>query len=450
MTDTAFDEKEKDQEELSAPQYQGVQSPQGMHDVLPVDQPYWARLRAVLEKEAAVFGFERIETPIMERYEVFEKGTGAVTDIVEKEMYTLVTRGNETLALRPEGTPGVVRAYLQHGMTSLPRPVKLWYFGPMFRHDRPQKGRYRQFHQFGLESLNSASAANDVEIIIMIGRILKKLGIKGVVFHLSSLGDPACRPAYEKQLKAHLRAHKSKLCLDCKKRLEKRPLRIFDCKEEKCQRVARVAPKMLDNLCKDCHRHFKEVLEMLDEIEVSYQLDSAIVRGLDYYTRTVFEVIVGGEAGEGALAVGGGGRYDGLIEVLGGRPTPAVGVAMGVERMIEVMRLQKAVVPVTAFRPDVFLAQLGFLAKKKSLKLMTELMNSGVAAAAALDRDSLKAQLKIADRYKVPFTIIIGQKEVLEDSAIIREMQGGTQEVTPRRKLIDVIKKKIQLFKEKQ
>lgn len=419
-----------------------LRAPTGMHDILPEEQGYWSKVLSVIEKEMGLFGFSRIDTPILERRAVFDKGTGAITDIIEKEMYTLTTRGGDVLALRPENTPGVIRAYLEHGMASMPRPVRLWYFGPMFRHDRPQKGRYRQFYQLGIECINSASPACDVEIILVTGRIFKKLGLRGFVFRVSSIGDTVCRPVYEKQLKAHLRANKAKLCAECRKRIDKRPLRVFDCKEEKCQRVARVAPKMLDNLCKDCHRHFKEVLEMLDELEITYQLDPSVVRGLDYYTRTVFEVVITGEESSG-LAIGGGGRYDGLVEVLGGRPTPAVGVALGVERIIEVMKEQKGPVPEPTPKPRIFLAQLGFLAKKKALGMMVDFLGNGIIAATAFDRDSLKAQLKIADRLKVPFTVIMGQKEVLEETVIIRDMGDGTQEIVPRRKCIDVIKKKL-------
>src|SRR3989338_7754807 len=319
-------------EPTAAPPQKGYYlAPSGMHDILPEQQGAWLKFRAICEKEATQFGYGRIETPVLEFLKVFEKGTGAGTDVVEKELYSLSTKGGEALALRPEFTPGIIRAYLEHGLASQPRPVRLFALGPLFRHDRPQKGRFRQFHQLDFECINSDSAACDVEIIFVTFRILKKLGLKNFSFHVSSIGDPACRPAYERQLKGHLRAHKSKLCGDCKRRLEKNPLRVFDCKEEKCQRVARVAPKIIDNLCEACHRHFKETLEMLDELEVPYQLNGNIVRGLDYYTRTVFEVLVtSDQAGETkSLALGGGGRYDGLAEVLGGRPTPAGGGGLG-------------------------------------------------------------------------------------------------------------------------
>ena len=425
-----------------------LRAPTGMHDILPSDQSHWLKVTSAAAKEAGLFGYERIDTPLLEQARVFEKGTGTVTDIIEKEIYTLTTKGGDKLALRPEFTPGIIRAYLENGLANLPKPIKLWTSGALFRHDRPQKGRYRQFNQIDFECINSASAALDAEVILLTSRLLKRVGLKGFIFHLSSIGDPECRPAYEKQLKAHLRVNKAKLCSDCRKRLEVRPLRVFDCKEEKCQRVARVAPKIIDNLCKECHLHFKEVLEILDELEIPYQLDSTIVRGLDYYTRTVFEVKLSAEKdSEAPLALGGGGRYDGLVSVLGGRATPAVGVALGVERIIDALKLQNVPVSPALPKPQIFLAQLGNMAKKKGLRLLNDLQNSGIITAAALDRDSLKAQLKIADRQGVPFTLIIGQKEVLEQSVIIREMQGGTQEIVPQRKLIDVIKKKLQNVK---
>ena len=421
-----------------------------MHDVLPSEQDYWARITAVFGREAGLFGYERLDTPLLELAGVFEKGTGRGTDIVEKEMYAFATKGGDKLALRPEWTPSAVRAYIEHGMVSLPRPVKLWTLGPMFRHDRPQRGRYRQFNQFDIEAINSDNPTSDVEIILVVARALKKLGLKGFIFQLSSIGDSQCRPAYERQLKNHLRAHKTKLCPDCRRRLDERPLRVFDCKEEKCQRVARVAPKILDNLCKDCHHHFKEVLEMLDELEIPYQLNSTIVRGLDYYSRTVFEVLLPAKDGLPSLALGGGGRYDGLVQILGGRPTPAVGAALGVERLVAALKEQNVAVPSARPKAQVFVAQLGFTAKKKVLKMVTELQNSGIVAAAALDRDSLKAQMKIADRLGVLFAVIIGQKEVLENSAIIRDMRDGSQEIVPQRKLVDTIKRKLQTLKNKK
>ena len=420
-----------------------------MHDILPEQQGAWLKFRAICEKEATQFGYGRIETPVLEFLKVFEKGTGAGTDVVEKELYSLSTKGGEALALRPEFTPGIIRAYLEHGLASQPRPVRLFALGPLFRHDRPQKGRFRQFHQLDFECINSDSAACDVEIIFVTFRILKKLGLKNFSFHVSSIGDPACRPAYERQLKGHLRAHKSKLCGDCKRRLEKNPLRVFDCKEEKCQRVARVAPKIIDNLCEACHRHFKETLEMLDELEVPYQLNGNIVRGLDYYTRTVFEVLVtSDQAGETkSLALGGGGRYDGLAEVLGGRPTPAVGVALGVERLIDILAEQGSPLKGPVTTPQVFIAQLGFLAKKKALRLMADLQTSGILVATAFDRDSLKSQLKAADRLKVPLALIIGQKEVIEETVIMRDMADGTQEMVSFKKTLDLVKKRLAQLK---
>ena len=424
-------------------------APSGMHDILPEQQGAWLKFRAICEKEATQFGYGRIETPVLEFLKVFEKGTGAGTDVVEKELYSLNTKGGEALALRPEFTPGIIRAYLEHGLASQPRPVRLFTLGPLFRHDRPQKGRFRQFHQLDFECINSDSAACDVEIIFVTFRILKKLGLKNFSFHVSSIGDPACRPAYERQLKGHLRAHKSKLCGDCKRRLEKNPLRVFDCKEEKCQRVARVAPKIIDNLCEACHRHFKETLEMLDELEVPYQLNGNIVRGLDYYTRTVFEVLVtSDQAGETkSLALGGGGRYDGLAEVLGGRPTPAVGVALGVERLIDILAEQGSPLKGPVTTPQVFIAQLGFLAKKKALRLMADLQTSGILVATAFDRDSLKSQLKAADRLKVPLALIIGQKEVIEETVIMRDMADGTQEMVSFKKTLDLVKKRLAQLK---
>ena len=417
-----------------------LRTPVGMHDILPEVQGFWQRVREVVRKEAEDFGFLRIDTPILEKTFLFLKGVGEGTDIVEKEMYSFRTKGGENLTLRPEGTAPIVRAYLTQGMASWPLPVKLYYLGPFFRHDRPQKGRYRQFHQFGLEVIASASPASDVEVMRISYNILKKLGLEGFNFQVSSLGDPECRPQYEQTLRDFLTGMKASICRDCQEALEVRPLRIFDCKEEKCQRVARIAPKLLDNLCKACHKHFREVLETLDVLELPYDLNPQIVRGLDYYTRTVFEVWLKGEDSQRAL--GGGGRYDGLVELLGGKPTPAVGVAIGIERVISALQAQGKRF-VKEKKPELFLAQLGQAPKRKAFGLFDDLREMGFSVRASFDRDSLKSQLRVADRLGVKIALILGQKELLEGKILVRDMSTGTQETVKLSNIKEVLKERL-------
>ena len=286
----------------------------GMHDILPEDQAYFKKVNKALESVANYYSFQRIDTPILEQAEVFLKGTGAGTDIVEKEMYTFRTKGGDVVALRPEFTPSIARSYIENGMHNLPQPVKFWTSGPCFRHERPQAGRYRQFTQFSLEVLGEQNPSIDGQVIQMSYDVLKELGFKNVTIEVNSIGDSECRPYFKKILTSYFRSKKSSLCPDCQRRLKDNPLRILDCKEEKCQRVKAGAPQIIDHLCENCHAHFKQVLEFLDELELPYTLNPYLVRGLDYYTKTVFEIV---EKGEGESAQGtliGGGRYDGLVK----------------------------------------------------------------------------------------------------------------------------------------
>ncbi len=308
-----------------------------MHDILPDEQPYWEKIRRILKERALDYGFERIDTPLIEDMEIYERGTGLTTDIVEKELYSFKTKGGDQVALRPEGTPGVIRAYLENGMVNWPHPVKLYYFGPMFRYERPQAGRYRQHYQFGFEAIGGQEPVLDVQIIQLYLHVLKDLGIKNVQVQINSLGCPECRPSYRRALIDYYRSKKQKICPDCQRRLKINPLRLLDCKEEKCQPIKAGAPLTLDYLCKSCHDHFKTVLEFLDELEIPYFLNQQLVRGLDYYTKTVFEILPEPQKVEGDIelsgqgALGGGGRYDGLVKLLGGKPTPGVGMGAGGE-----------------------------------------------------------------------------------------------------------------------
>lgn len=418
-----------------------IQAPKGVHDILPEDQKYWDKIRSIVGSIATSYGFKRIDIPIFEDVRLFIKGTGQGTDIVQKEMYTFKTRGSETFALRPEFTPGIVRAYIEHGMKNLPQPVKLYSIGPLFRHDKPQAGRYRQFHQFNFEIIGDANAVSDVQIIQVFLAILKRLNLKKFTIYINNIGCPICVPGYKKSLISYFRKYLDKLCPDCKKRFKENPLRLLDCKNEKCRRLTEKAPQILDFLCEECHNHFKEVLEFLDELEIPYILNPYLVRGLDYYTKTVFEI---GEEKEiliqGVLA--GGGRYDHLVEMFKGKPTPAVGAAAGIERIINFLKKQDIKVSEKE-KPKVFIIQLGELGKRKALKLFEDFHNKGIKTGEAFSKPSIKSQLKIADKQGAELALILGQKEALEDNIIIRDMVSGAQEVVPLEKVTNEVKKRL-------
>ena len=418
-----------------------------MHDLFQSDLEQFSKIKNASRKIAEFYGFERIETPILEFSAIFEKGTGEFTDIVEKEMYTFKTKGGDILTLRPEYTPSIARAYNQHGMQNLPKPVKFWYFGPVFRHERPQAGRYRQFHQVGFESLGVSHPVIDAIIIQVFYGILKSLGFKKLSVELNCIGDSQCRNYFKKSLTSYLRAKSSSLCADCKNRLKKNPLRVLDCKEEKCERIKKGAPQILDHLCKECHDHFKGLLEFLEELEIPYNLNPYLVRGLDYYTKTVFEVIENSDDGKAQGTLMGGGRYDGLARILGGRDVPACGVAGGVERIVNLMQTREKKPSESkqdsAGHAKIFLAQLGQLAKRKSMKLFEEFRAAKIPVAESFSKDSLKTQLRTADKMGIRWVLIFGQKEALEDFITLRDMETGTQKEIKLDKVVEEVKKLI-------
>ena len=422
-------------------------SPTGMSDILPEDQVYFKKIYDTVENIADFYGFGKIDTPVVEEEELFLKGVGKSTDVAQKQMYSFKTKGGDSLALRPEWTAPIARSYIQHGMHSWPQPVKLWYFGPCWRYERPQAGRYRQFWQFGFEIFGEPSPVIDAEIIQIFYSILKELKLKDLIVQINSIGDSQCRPYCKKLLSSYFKSRNSSLCTDCKKRLKENVLRILDCKNEKCQPIKTDAPQILDHLCDECHKHFKDVLEFLDEAEIPYILNPFLVRGLDYYTKTVFEVFCHScqkDAQEETmkLALGGGGRYDKLVKLLGGKETPAMGAAAGIERIISLMKdlnlneLKKKDV-------QVFLAQLGDLAKKKSLGLLEEFRKSKIRVAESFGRDSLKAQLNRAGKLEAEYTLILGQKEVLEGVVIIRDMKTGKQDTVKLENAVKEVKEKL-------
>ncbi len=414
------------------------QTPTGMKDLLPEDLEFYERVFEVVDNFAKLFGFNKIQTPIVEDVQLFEKGTGGSTDIVEKQMYILKTKGGEYLALRPEFTPAFARAYFEHGMINWTHPVKLYTFGPLFRHEKPQAGRLRQFYQFNFEIFGSRKPITDVEIIYLFWEILKELGLKNLIVHINSIGDKQCRPYYKKTLVRYLRSRERDLCPDCRRRLKTNPLRVLDCKQEKCRTVIAQAPQILDYLCGECKQHLERVLEYLDALEIPYFLNPYLVRGLDYYTKTVFEIVPDNISNPTALA--GGGRYDDLLKLIGKRDIPATGAAAGIERIIALMKEQEVFKP-SKKKIDVFVAQLGDKAKVKALKILKGLRKAKIFPAFSLSKDSLGSQLKIADKLEVPFVIILGEEEVLKGRALIRNMKTGTQKEVKFEKLSQELKK---------
>ena len=414
----------------------------GFRDILPDEQGRFTAVRDAARAMADAYSFDRIDLPMLERADVFLRPLGKNTDVVEKEMYTFVDPSGDTVSLRPEATASVARAYINHGMLNLPQPVKLWYEGPMFRQDRPQAGRYRQFHQVGFEVIGVPEPIIDAQLIIIASQMLKDLGLD-VTIQINSIGTPEARTAYLTELVSYFRPHRAKLSEDDKKRLQKNPLRLLDSKDPAIQELLAGAPQIVDWLDEDSKNHFMKVLEFLDEMQVPYQLNPHLVRGLDYYTHTVFEIWLAGDQGERAQnALGGGGRYDGLVELLGGRPVAGCGFALGVERVAKAMAEQGLTPPL---RPHakVFFAQLGDAARRVGLKVFEEFRKADIHVAEAFGKNALKAQLEAANKMAAAYTLILGQKEVLDGTIIIRDMESGAQEIVDVNKVVSLVKKKL-------
>ncbi len=413
-----------------------------MNDVLPNVQKYWDKFFKVAKELAVFYGFETIETPILENIELFKKGTGLNTDVIEHEMYSLKTKGGDSLALRPELTPGVVRAYLENGFANQPQPVKFFHHGPAFRHETPQAGRYREFHTADFDVFGEADPIIDAQVIQLIYSTLTELGLKNLSVHINSIGDKSCWQKYRDELRMYYRNKTNRLCRNCKKRIKENPLRMLDCKEAECAELKSSAPNSVDYLDKACHDHFRMVLEFLDELNTPYILDPYLVRGLDYYTRTVFE-IKPDEISGSQTTIAAGGRYDYLVGQLGGKPAPAMGGSIGVERTVNEMRRRDVKVGISKPKAKVFIAQLGNTAKKKGLKLFESFRKDGIYVSESFGRDSIKAQLRVADRLGADIALIIGQKEAVDNMVIFREMQTGVQETIPLEKVINEIKKRL-------
>lgn len=416
------------------------QSVKGMRDILPEDQPTWEKIKNSAHHVAEFYNFLKIDTPLVEPAELFERGVGKNTDIVEKEMFFVKSRsGDDRWVLRPEGTAPVMRAYYENGLSRYGQPIKLYYEGPTFRYEQPQAGRYRQLHQIGFEILGGESdPVYDVYAILAPYRVLEEMKIKNIMVHINSIGCPKCRANYVKKLDQYYKKNLSKVCKDCKHRVDVNPLRVLDCKEEKCQEIKNEAPIILDYLCEGCKTHFKKVLEYLDEVKIPYSVNPFIVRGLDYYNRTVFEFFAEGFN----YALGGGGRFDYLAEILKVGKLSAVGSSLGMDRIFLVLKETDRLIPMKS-QAKVFIIHMGDEAKKRGLSLIEEFRRANIKVSESFGRESLKAQLRIADKEKVQYALILGQREVFEENIIIRDMDSGAQETVPLAKVVEDIKKRV-------
>ncbi len=401
-------------------------APRGVSDVLPEDQLYWEWVRDTAARVARSYGYERIDTPIFENAAVWLRAEAAGTDLADKEVYLFEDRGGDKLALRPEFTAGVCRAYVQHGLASRPQPVRLFYTGPVFRYDRPQAGRYRQHNQFGIEAIGDDSPAIDAEIIDLLRTFYETLGLVDYVLHLNSIGDGKCRPAYIEKLRDYYRDKLDVMCGDCKRRFEVNPLRLLDCKNAPCQPFKAAAPHITDNLCDECAAHFSALGTYLDDLGIAYELDHTLVRGLDYYTRTAFEIVPADDGGQQST-LGGGGRYDGLIEQLGGRPTPGIGFGTGIERIIlNLKRAERG--PEPPPRPDAFIAVATPDAQGAALKVARDLRATGCTVIVGAAGRSLKAQMRHADAAGALNALILGPEELASGTVTLKDLQSGAQE----------------------
>lgn len=414
------------------------QKPRGTQDILPEEQKYWFFVEDTFREVMLSAGFGRILLPTIEESSLFLRSIGEDTDIGSKELYMFKDKSSNSLALRPEFTAGMVRAYIENGMHKEPQPVKLFTFGQVFRYDRPQAGRYREFYQANGELLGEIDPAVDAQMISLVVKFYKLLGID-VIIKINSLGDAKSRPKVTKALVDFLGGHRKGLCEDCKRRMVKNPLRVLDCKEKSCQAIAEEAGGvLLDHLSKDSKNFFAKVLEYLDETGVTYELSPRLVRGLDYYTHTTFEVVTE----DGHLSLGGGGRYDELVKMLGGPATPAIGFGLGVERTIDLMKQRELPVP-DPVCADIFVVQLGDEAKMKAVRIIAQMGDAGYKVAHALGKGNIAAQMRLADKMGTKFAIIIGGQEVHDGSVIIRDLRDRTQESVIDRDMIKTLQRKI-------
>ena len=409
-------------------------APRGTTDLLPEQQKYWRYIESKAMELAGEYGFGRIDTPVFEDSDLFIRSVGEGTDIVEKEMYTFDDRGGDSVTLRPEGTAPVCRAYLEHGMHNQPQPVRMYYFCPVFRYERPQAGRFREHHQFGLEVLGDPDPSVDAEVIELASRFMGALGLSDIKILVNSIGDPECRPAYIERLRDHYSGLKGQLCPDCLTRLDRNPLRLLDCKVATCHALGDEAPRSADHLCQPCQDHWDRLEEYLAAMEITYQVDHRLVRGLDYYTRTVFEVQPRDVGGQSTIL--GGGRYDGLIQELGGRATPGIGFATGMERLT--LNLQRGEIEVPEAPSPIYLvANVGAGARPAALKLAADLRRAGVGAVLSSGSRALRGQMRQANALNIPYALILGDDEIERGEVVVRDMRASTQQSRSLREFME-------------
>jgi len=400
----------------------------GTRDILPEEAKKWQYLERVARDIFQKYGYEEVRTPIFEVTELFQRSIGEDTDIVTKEMYTFLDKKGRSLTLRPEGTAGIIRAVIENNLYRQKRIARLYYLGPMYRYERPQKGRQREFYQIGAELIGPDNPASDVEIITMVQDLFHVLGLKNLILYLNSVGCPRCRAEYRESLKDYFKDKIKTMCTDCQRRYPLNPMRILDCKEKEDRIYIEKSPKISDYLCPECREQFEKVKEYLNFLKIDYSLDPYMVRGLDYYTKAAFEIKYEGLGAQDTLAAGG--RYDRLVRDLGGPDLPAVGFALGVERVLEAVDREKISLP-SSGQTDVYVAALGEEALKESIKLMRELRQENLKVLNDFNPTSLKAQLRQADKWRAKFALIIGQEELSEKRAIVRNMKTGGQEIVP-------------------
>jgi histidyl-tRNA synthetase len=405
---------------------ESIQAVRGMNDILPDQSGWWQKVERTAREVLESFGFSEIRTPVVEKLDLFARSIGESTDIVEKEMYAFEDRNGDRLALRPEATASIVRAYIQHNLQADPTQQKFYSIGPMFRHERPQKGRYRQFHQIDAEVFGVDDPMIDAEIMYMVYLLLQRAGVSGLALHINSLGHPECRKTYGETLKEYLRAKGGDFCPDCLRRRETNPLRVFDCKVERCQALIEGAPALLDSICEDCAAHFASVRKYLEDLGAPYEINPRMVRGLDYYMRTTFEVVTSRLGSQNA--VGGGGRYNGLVRDLGGPDIAGIGFAIGMERLILLLQQEQ---PLEQRTPKVFIAALGETARARGFLLAQELRGLGLETELDYEGRSLKSQMRRADKLGARHVLILGEDEVKRGEIQLRDMALKTQAVAP-------------------
>lgn len=410
--------------------------PKGTNDILPGQIEKWHYIESIIRDICVEYGYSEIRTPVFEHTELFLRGVGDTTDVVEKEMYTFEDKGKRSISLRPEQTASVVRAFVEHKIYAQPQPFKAYYIGPMFRFANVQAGRYRQFHQFGAEVLGSKDSAVDAEVITMAMDFYERLGLRDLELHINSVGCPVCRPVHRQRLHEFLQPNVDRLCGLCQSRFSRNPMRILDCKEEKCQELTIGAPTTTTCLCEECSVHFEKVKRYLDNIGIKYIVDDRLVRGLDYYTNTAFEIMASDIGAQSSI--GGGGRYDGLIEQVGGPATPGIGFAMGMERIVATMERQGIQFPLER-KYDVFIATLGDEARTAAFSQLFKLRRAGLVAEMDFMGRSLKAQMKYANRFNAAFTVILGEEELAKGVAVVRNMSDATQEERPLDTLVEYL-----------